>query len=362
MANPKQIFRGIDFLPTIAQIIEEGFSIAKGQSDVLTEAHRRPNPVLAADDIERIIDQAKRSLENVTCTKNQLTRWQTLKSLSPEQRQQVDGLAARMPALTSAFESLKQLAEDYRPKTIEAFMAKTDEEIGVDAILRLLEGSTPSGPTKDPRLAIIGHFIDDHEHEADDTLYDLGHHAGGVWNTRAGRIRDETLRALNTADAFAATLSDLATSGANAEEARAALQRLDTVRKNLRTIANLADALSRNGKTLEALKAEHHPPGNLPATLHILADMRFTIGHLATLLNAAGTRVPQPVVDRAGALIADFEETIELHAAYLDYWKSLPLGEGQHGLLSDAYKQAAENKSLIPSLRRAITNAVQPDA
>ena len=354
-SEKKQVFHPIGMLSTIATIIREGFDIAEGQTEVLMKSHAKPHPVLSLTDINRIIQQAETSLEHVACAQKQLQRWQHDSSLTAEQRKEVNILLEEIPALNDAFSRLRQLAEDYKPKTIEAFMDKSDLEIGLEALARMFEnGKTsfaPDLPPLDERLTIVSDFIDNALHESSEDLNDLTNNADCFWKSRAARIKDGYLATQRMAEEFGQYLASLPPALASTRLARQSLQRLPILQDQIRRIIAAAEAIEQNGPSLEDLKRDTQHPPAVEDTLRTLKDIHFTLEHVGLAFNASKGSLPRSVSDKSHTILADLEETQELHDAFMVHWKFLSLTEQEQQQLSAATDLAAINRAALAQLK-----------
>jgi hypothetical protein len=76
----------------------------------------------------------------------QLTRWQA-RSLTPAQRAEVVELERRLATLRANITTILDLAAQVKPHTIDAILARSDRELGLDV---LLGTATPRGRRKKP--------------------------------------------------------------------------------------------------------------------------------------------------------------------------------------------------------------------
>jgi hypothetical protein len=64
-----------------------------------------------------------------------LSRWTKLE-LNSEQRQEVNGLAQQIPRIQDRIAAILSVAEELKGGTIEAVLAKSDLELGLEFLLR----------------------------------------------------------------------------------------------------------------------------------------------------------------------------------------------------------------------------------
>jgi hypothetical protein len=115
-------------------MIEGMLAEAEEQYATLQECRSRPY-VLDNHTINRIIEVYSEQAADLWIFEEQLSRWRKLK-LTSSQRQDVDRLATRLPVIRELLTALLAFAEQLKGATIDAVLAKSDLELGIECVLR----------------------------------------------------------------------------------------------------------------------------------------------------------------------------------------------------------------------------------
>ena len=136
MSSEHVNWQPISRLPLVAGMIDAAVSDTAEHMQTLTKACARPH-VLDDATIDRIERVHGEQLEFVDIYAEQLRRWQA-EPLSPAQRRELDRLDAQNRRLRQLTRDVLALAQELRKGTIERVMARSDLELGVQALLRAL--------------------------------------------------------------------------------------------------------------------------------------------------------------------------------------------------------------------------------
>jgi chromosome segregation ATPase len=131
----------IAMLATIARHLDGMVEADQEQLETLQEARTRPY-VLDDDTVSRVKRAFTTQREDFWIFEEQLSRWQALK-LTTEQRAEVNRLQSQMARLRQINSDVLALAEELSKGTIEKQLAKSDFELGLEALLRMANGEDP---------------------------------------------------------------------------------------------------------------------------------------------------------------------------------------------------------------------------
>lgn len=140
----------ISALPLIGKVIDEGLKAAEDQYRLLLEAKHRPR-VLDDHTVERTVEVFSETQEDLWVFDEQLLRWSKT-GLTPRQRTEVDRLILQQRRMRELVEEILALADDLKATTIEAVLAKSDFDLGLEAVFggRIL-GRRPLRPPPSAR-------------------------------------------------------------------------------------------------------------------------------------------------------------------------------------------------------------------
>ncbi len=123
-------------LSLIARHIDGMVESANEQYGTLSEA--RPKPYVLDDyTVQRVIDVFTTQQNDLWLFDEQLRRWKA-GQLTRVQRQEVERLVGQMAKLRQVIDSILKLAEELKEGTIEKQLAKSDEQLGLEFLLRHL--------------------------------------------------------------------------------------------------------------------------------------------------------------------------------------------------------------------------------
>ncbi len=131
----------IAMLATIARHIDGMVEADQEQLATLQEARTKPY-VLDDDTVTRVKRVFTTQREDFWVFEEQLRRWQALK-LTTEQRAEVTRLQGQLSRLRQINSDVLALAEELSKGTIEKQLAKSDVELGLEALLRMANGEDP---------------------------------------------------------------------------------------------------------------------------------------------------------------------------------------------------------------------------
>ena len=125
-------------LPLIASLIDGG--LADGQEHYATLLSVRDRPhVLDDATVERSIKLHTEQRDFLGVFAEQLERWRH-EQPTDAQRRELDRLEGQLERLRAVLEDILQLAEELKQGTIERVLAKSDLELGIEALLRGTNG------------------------------------------------------------------------------------------------------------------------------------------------------------------------------------------------------------------------------
>lgn len=94
-----------------------------------------PGPSLSEADVDNALKTFHDSEKYTALIAIQLDTWQKLTNLTTEQEEELSRLQSCTKVLQTLNATVIRLAEDYRPKTIDAVMSRSDEQLGLEALL-----------------------------------------------------------------------------------------------------------------------------------------------------------------------------------------------------------------------------------
>jgi len=138
----------ISALPLIGRVIDEGVEGAERQYSLLLEAKHRPG-VLDDHTVQRTLQVYGETIDDLWVFEEQLLRWSKT-NLNTRQRTDVDRLILQQRRMREVVEAILSLAEELKGTTIEAVLAKSDLDVGLEALFggRILDQRpTPKPPS-----------------------------------------------------------------------------------------------------------------------------------------------------------------------------------------------------------------------
>ncbi|MGH2783384.1 MAG: hypothetical protein ACRDLA_18620 [Thermoleophilaceae bacterium] len=133
MAREEPTWQPLSRLRLVGSVIDEGVADAETQYRLLLEAKHVPR-VLDDHTVERTLEVYGETRDNLWVFEEQMQRWGA-KKLTIAQRREIDRLALQLITFRENVESILAIAEELRGSTIEAVLAKTDLELGLEALL-----------------------------------------------------------------------------------------------------------------------------------------------------------------------------------------------------------------------------------
>jgi hypothetical protein len=125
----------IEHLPLITHLIDESLEEAENQYQNLLEAKPKPY-VLDDHTIQRIINLYTDELELNPVHEQQLKRWLKKENLTPSQRSEIKRLQSQLKRYRKVSLDLLELAREIEKVTIDKLLAKSDLEVGIEALLK----------------------------------------------------------------------------------------------------------------------------------------------------------------------------------------------------------------------------------
>jgi hypothetical protein len=134
MSQPKDtpMWKPISQLPLIAWAIDGMAESADEQLANLHQAEDQPH-VLDLPTVDRVIKVYIEQQRDLWLYREQLARWGRL-TLTDAQQAEVTRLEERLTTLSARIEAILALAQQLRPPTIEAILAKSDIELAIDVL------------------------------------------------------------------------------------------------------------------------------------------------------------------------------------------------------------------------------------
>jgi hypothetical protein len=123
------------------QHMREGIAVTAGQLDLLKPALARPGRLDDAT-VADIIRVHKDQAGDLVLFQNQADRWKTASGLTGAQCDAVREFEEAIAEARRLNDEVLAAAERLKPATIEALLARSDLELGIDALLR---GGWPEG-------------------------------------------------------------------------------------------------------------------------------------------------------------------------------------------------------------------------
>ena len=125
-------------LPRIASMIDG--ELADGQEHYATLLAVRDRPYVLDDaTVERSIKLHTEQRDFLGVFAEQLARWRNERP-TDTQRRELDRLEGQLERLRKVLNAILKLAEELKQGTIERVLAKSDLELGLEALLRMTNG------------------------------------------------------------------------------------------------------------------------------------------------------------------------------------------------------------------------------
>jgi hypothetical protein len=123
----------VSALPLIGFMIDGEYDDVEKQYENLHACRSKPH-VLDEHIVGRVIKVYSAQAEDLWLYEEQLSRWKSL-NLTRPQREEVDRLAALIPTIRERVTTILALAEELKRGTLESVLAKSDLELGLEALL-----------------------------------------------------------------------------------------------------------------------------------------------------------------------------------------------------------------------------------
>jgi hypothetical protein len=127
-------------LPMMAEMVSGMLDEVQKQLQNLRAAQEKPH-VLDDDTVGRVLKVYGEQQGFLWVYEAQLARWQQ-ESLTPEQQQQTEQMAAQLTQLKPGLSEILELAEDLKGQTIESVLGKSDTELTLDILSGKLKPPT----------------------------------------------------------------------------------------------------------------------------------------------------------------------------------------------------------------------------
>lgn len=140
--RPKQTaqprWQPIEMVPTVAASIDGMLESDVEQYQTLLEARSKPH-VLDDFTVNRVKEVFSKQRNDFWIFEEQLQRWQS-EALADDQRAEVARLVEQMKQLRENNAQVLALADELSKGTIDTILAKPDAELGMEYVLRMMEG------------------------------------------------------------------------------------------------------------------------------------------------------------------------------------------------------------------------------
>ncbi len=153
--NEQPNWQPLSELPLVAYLIRELLASAEGQYESLLPVRTKPH-VLDDSIVNRVLRLFREDKEDLWIYEEQLRRWKKQR-LTTEQREEIDDLGRVLERAKPVIDSVLELAEELSHGTIDKILAKSDFEIGLAAVMGMLDGEGTQeqpGPRKAPRPSL----------------------------------------------------------------------------------------------------------------------------------------------------------------------------------------------------------------
>ena len=139
MANtPAPHWQPLTALPLIASLIDGELADGQEHHAALLAVRDRPH-VLDDATVERSIKLHTEQRDFLGVFAEQLERWRH-EQPTDTQRRELDRLEGQLERLRTVLNDILQLAEELKQGTIERVLAKSDLELGIEAMMRMTKG------------------------------------------------------------------------------------------------------------------------------------------------------------------------------------------------------------------------------
>ncbi len=134
--GPTPQWQPIGKLPVIAYAIDGMLGSAEEQYPTLEEA--RPQPHMLDDyTVGRVVEVYTEQRNDLWLYEEQLRRW-SAQALTAAQRREVERLTGQLGRLRAVIDKILALMDELKGGTIEKMLAKSDLEVGLEMLTRLV--------------------------------------------------------------------------------------------------------------------------------------------------------------------------------------------------------------------------------
>lgn len=132
--HPHPNWQPIAQLPLIASIIDGMLESAEEQEHLLQQAKPKPH-VLDDATVGRVVEVFTAQRDDLWLFEEQLRRWRG-QPLTVTQQREVGRLTGQLARLRQVIAAILTLTDELKRGTIEQVLAKSDEQLGLEALLR----------------------------------------------------------------------------------------------------------------------------------------------------------------------------------------------------------------------------------
>lgn len=136
--NPAPHWQPLTALPLIASLIDGELADGQAHQANLLSVRDRPH-VLDDATVERNIKLHTEQQDFLGVFAEQLERWRH-ELPTDAQRRELDRLKGQLDRLRAVLEDILKLAAELKQGTIERVLAKSDLELGIEALMRMTKG------------------------------------------------------------------------------------------------------------------------------------------------------------------------------------------------------------------------------
>ena len=133
--NPTPHWQPLTALPLIASLIDGELADGQEHHAALLAARDRPH-ILDDATVERSIKLHTEQRDFLGVFAEQLAHWRNERP-TDAQRRELDRLEGQLARLRAILEDILQLAAELKQGTIERVLAKSDLELGIEALMRM---------------------------------------------------------------------------------------------------------------------------------------------------------------------------------------------------------------------------------
>ena len=137
-ARQQPKWQPISMLATVGKHIDGMLASDVEQYETLLEARPKPH-VLDNYTVNRVKQVFTTQQKDFPLFDEQLKRWQA-EQLTDDQRREVERLVEQMAALRENNTRVLELADELAKGTIETVLAKSDEQLGMEFLQRMMQG------------------------------------------------------------------------------------------------------------------------------------------------------------------------------------------------------------------------------